>query len=240
LYLPLLSSPLLVPLELLPLPLELAKLVSYEMFPLFLKTENDSFAILLTLCTKSLFKSCDALATSLSMKSTSRAEFFQQIGVAAVSSVTLLPNAANAAKYGGFGAGSPEVISPKDAIIDDEILASESVQKAISKIKLYSGAVEEMKNALVKDSQADIGPYLRKTLEISELRSDLNTFNTAFDEDTQRGTDRLIRVVLQDIAEVEIANKQKEGVPRSQIRLDNLNGKLNKVSKTFTELLAFV
>jgi len=174
------------------------------------------------------------------MKSTSRAEFFQQIGVAAVSSVTLLPNAANAAKYGGFGAGSPEVVSPKDAIIDDEILASEDVQKSIAKIKAYTGAVDEMIGALVSDSQADIGPYLRKTLEISQLRTDLNTYNTAFDEDTQRGTDRLIRVVLQDIAEVEIANKQKAGVTRSQIRLDNLNGKLGKLSKSLKELLAFV
>jgi len=174
------------------------------------------------------------------MKSSTRAGFLQQIGVAAVSSVTLLPNAANAAKYGGIGRGSAGVLDPKDAIIDDEILASEEVQKALKSVKGYKAAVEEMKNALAKDPQANIGPYLMQTLEISQLRSDLNTLNSAFDEDTQRGTDRLIRIALQDISEAEISNKQKPGVPRSQIRLDNLNGKLDKLSKTFSDLLAFV
>ena len=172
-------------------------------------------------------------------KSTSRAAFLQTIGAAAVSSVTLLPNVANAAKYGKLGAGSPEVLDPKDADVDMDILASAEVQKALSAIKGYASAIEEMKATLKADSQADIGAAVSKNLERSQLRTDLNTFNTAFDEDTQRGTDRIIRIIVQDISELEISNKQKPGVPRSQIRLDNLNGKLNKLSKAFGELLAF-
>merc|ERR1712071_624871 len=158
------------------------------------------------------------------------------MGAAAISSVTLLPNVANAAKYGGFGAGSSAVIDPKDAIIDSDILATESVQKALTGIKGYISAVDGMKELLSSDPQADIEPLVRKSLEVSQLRTDLNEFNTIFDEDTQRATDRIIRIVLQDISELEIANKQKPGVPRSQSRFDNLNAKLQKLSKAFSDL----
>ena len=48
------------------------------------------------------------------------------------------PGAANAAKYGSLGAGSPGVLDPKDAIIDDEILGSSVVQDALKAIKEYS------------------------------------------------------------------------------------------------------
>ena len=111
---------------------------------------------------------------------TSRLEFIQQ-SAAAVAAFTLLPNPANAAKYGSFGAGSPEVLDPKSAIIDDEILASEPVQKAFEAVKGYKSAVESMASALSSNSQADIGPVIRKELDFVALRSDLNTLNTAFD-----------------------------------------------------------
>ena len=63
-------------------------------------------------------------ASSLQAQSSlSRNEFFAQVaGVVAVAGA--FPGVANAAKYGGIGAGSPGVLDPKDAIIDDEILAS--------------------------------------------------------------------------------------------------------------------
>merc|ERR1712025_1314220 len=97
----------------------------------------------------------------------------------------------------------------------------------------------EMKKALNANSQIDLKPTLRKYFEISTIRADLNTLNGAFDEDTQRGTDRLIRVILQDLNELEVANAQKEGIPRSDIRLAKMNGKLNKLEDAFNTLLRF-
>merc|ERR1712194_462199 len=99
--------------------------------------------------------------------------------------------------------------------------------------------VSEMKKALSANSQVDLKPVIRKEFEVSALRQDLNTLNTAFDEDTQRGTDRLIRVILQDLNELEVANSQKEGIPRSDIRLTKMNGKLNKLEDAFNTLLRF-
>jgi Fe-S-cluster formation regulator IscX/YfhJ len=179
--------------------------------------------------------------TELSMTKgeTSRLQFIQQ-SVAAAAALTILPGNAFAAKYGSFGAGSPEVIDPKEAIVDEEILKSAPVQKAFEAVKTYKAATESMKSELQKNSQADIGPIIRKQFDFVQLRNDLNTLNTAFDEDTQRGTDRVIRLIMQDITELETANKQKEGISRSEKRLQIMFGKLEKLEKAFGDFLAFV
>jgi len=131
-------------------------------------------------------------------------------------------------------------LNPKDAIIEDEVLASSAVQNAIKDIKAYSNLVGEMKQALAQNSQVNLGPVIRKQFDFGKLRSDLNTLNTAFDEDTQRGTDRLIRGILQNLTELEIAQTQKDGVERSERRLANVNGKLDKLQVSFDDYLAFV
>ena len=179
-------------------------------------------------------------STELMAKSeSSRLEFMQQ-SVAAMSAFALFPSNANAAKYGKVGRGSPEVLDPKSAIVDDEIMASQPVQDAFAAVKTYKSAVVNMKAALDKNNQADIGASVRKDLDLVKLRADLNTLNTAFDEDTQRGTDRLVRLIFQDVNELETANRQKEGVTRSEKRLAIMYGKLEKLNKAFSDYLAFV
>lgn len=180
-----------------------------------------------------------ATALNAEKGSTSRIEFLQQSAAAVAASVTLFPGQANAAKYGGFGAGSPEVIDPKDAIVDEDILKSDSVQKGIAAVKGYKQSVVDMKSALTADNQADIGPKIRKDFDFSVIRSDLNAINAALDEDTQRGTDRIVRAILQDITELEVTQKQKPGVARSETRLGNVCKKLDKLEKSFDDYLAF-
>mmetsp|Transcript_63397 Transcript_63397/g.75015 ORF Transcript_63397/g.75015 Transcript_63397/m.75015 type:complete len:211 (+) Transcript_63397:128-760(+) len=178
------------------------------------------------------------MAESANTEST-RLQFLQSISTATLAA-TFLPKSASAAKYGGFGAGSPEVLDPKEAIVDTDILASDAVQKSLGEVKTYLATVKSMKETLASNSQADIGPTIRKNFDFSKLRTDLNTLNSAFDEETQRGTDRLIRAILQDVTELELANKQKAGVERSSRRVDTMVAKLNKLEKAFTEYLAFV
>ena len=168
----------------------------------------------------------------------SRIEFLQQ-GAAAVAAFSLFPGQAQAAKYGGFGAGSPEVIDPKDAIVDEDILKSDAVQKAISNVKGYKQTCLDLKATLSSDNQSDIGPKIRKDFDPSVLRTDLNAINAALDEDTQRGTDRIVRGILQDITELEVTQKQKAGVARSETRLANCVKKLDKLEKAFDDYLAF-
>jgi len=169
-----------------------------------------------------------------------RLQFIQQTVAATAAAFTLLPNSANAAKYGSFGAGSPEVLDPSTAVVDEEILASEPVQKAFAAVKSYKKTIEDIKSLLDSNNQADVGPIIRKELDFVQLRADLNTLNSAFDEETQRGTDRLVRLIMQDVTELETANKQKPGVERSEKRLSIMYGKLEKLNKAFADYLAFV
>jgi len=177
--------------------------------------------------------------TSLSATECGRFDFILQIGGVIGASVLGLPSAANAAKYGGFGSGSPNVLNPKDAIIDEDILKSQAVQNARNGIKGYLDGVRQMKQALKSNGQTDIGQFLRKEYDFVKLRDSLNIVNSAFDEDTQKGTDRLIRAILQDITELETANRQKPGIPRSERRLEIMLSKLDKLALAFEQYLAF-
>lgn len=153
--------------------------------------------------------------------------------------VAFAPSKASAAKYGSFGAGSPAVLDPKEADVDYDILKSDSVQTALKKVKKYQTAVREMQAALKSDSQVNLKSTIVKDFDFATLRETLNTLNTAFEEDTQRGTDRLIRAILQDLTELEVANNVKEGVQRSPRRLEIMEGKLAKLDEAFTGFLAF-
>lgn len=96
-----------------------------------------------------------------------------------------------------------------------------------------------MKATLQANSQVNLGPVLKKEFDFGKLRAELNTLNSAFDEDTQRGTDRLIRGILQDLTELEVSNGQKDGIERSPRRLANMLAKLDKLQGAFDELLKF-
>jgi len=170
----------------------------------------------------------------------SRADFLKQASSAAAG-LAFFASAtpANAAKYGSVGKGSPLVLDPKTAEIDKEILETAAVQKSFSNLKQYAAAAKSIKTVLQKNSQANVGPEVRKYFDFSRLRGDLNTVNTIFDEDTQKGTDRLIRNILQDITELEATSNIKEGIPRSEIRLNKMIGKCDKLARAFDDYLAF-
>jgi hypothetical protein len=171
---------------------------------------------------------------------TTRQAFFARATVGAAAALLLTQQQpANAAKYGGFGAGSPEVLDPASAEINQDVLTSAAVQKALSEIKTYQASVQRMRNTLTADAQANLKRSIAQELDASRLRTSFNALNAAFEEDTQRGTDRLIRAILQDVAELESANAVKDGVQRSDRRLEIMNGKLAKLDRAFSDLLAF-
>jgi hypothetical protein len=171
---------------------------------------------------------------------TTRNSFLRQVATLSGISVAFLPvAAANAAKYGSFGAGSPEVLDPVDAVVDKELLLTEDIQKSLASVKQYLATVNSLKDTLGKDPQADVNGFILKEFDFIKLRTDLNNLGTVFDEDTQRGTDRLIRIILQDITELSVASKLKAGISRSERRIEAINKKLEKLSKAFEDYLAF-
>ena len=80
---------------------------------------------------------------------------------------------------------------------------------------------------------------MRKEFDPSSLRDSLNKLNTVFSEDTQRGTDRLVRIILQDVNELEQASRQRPGAPRSSKKIVFITKKLTKLQGAFDELLAY-
>ena len=175
--------------------------------------------------------------TALNAEQSRKAFLGQAAGLTA--SLLAAPYPAFAAKYGSVGAGSTAVLDPSEAEVDQEILKSSAVQSALQKVKGYQSTVQQMKAGLDADPQLNIKSVIVKELDFASLRDTLNTLNSAFEEDTQRGTDRLIRVIMQDITELDIANAQKDGVPRSPRRLEIMQGKLAKLDKAFGDYLAF-
>jgi hypothetical protein len=189
-------------------------------------------------------QSTTATFLSAEQQQTSRQDFIRSAMTVVAGSTTagilFRPiSPARAAKYGQFGLGSPEVLDPATAQVDSSILKSDVVQSALQKVRGYKETVSSMKQALQADPQANVRKAIIKELDFANLRASLNTVNSAFDEDTQRGTDRLIRVIIQDITELETANTQKEGILRSPRRLEIMEGKLAKLDQAFSDYLAF-
>lgn len=67
----------------------------------------------------------------------------------------------------------------------------------------------------------------------------LSQYNEAFSEDTQKGTDRLIRAVIQDIVSLERESGLKEGKQRSEVRLNNMIKTIDATQTALNELAAF-
>lgn len=170
----------------------------------------------------------------------SRKLFLAQAAAGITASLLTIPNPAVAADYGWIGSGSsPAVIDPSAADVDMDVLNSSVVQRALEKVKGYQSTVQNMKAGLDSDSQINLKPTILKELDFASLRENMNLLNSAFEEDTQRGTDRLIRVILQDITELETANAQKDGIQRSERRVETMQGKLAKLDKAFGDYIAF-
>jgi hypothetical protein len=80
-----------------------------------------------------------------------------------------------------------------------------------------------MGKQLEANTQIDLGPGIQKYFPFPKIRAALNDVNEALDEDTQRGTDRLIRNVIQDITEVcslrEAKHMKRECLPHLSLCL---------------------
>lgn len=85
----------------------------------------------------------------------------------------------------------------------------------------------------------DLASKVRDTIDVSSLRDSLNKINSVFSEDTQRGTDRLVRLILQDVNELEAASRKRPGVERSDKRVVQISKKLTKLDGAFGEILSY-
>ena len=78
----------------------------------------------------------------------------------------------------------------------------------LTSIRKYRDGIASLSSDIKGNPQTDLYSRVRKELDVSSLRDSLNKVNTVFSEDTQRGTDRLVRIILQDVNELEVASRQ--------------------------------
>ena len=162
--------------------------------------------------------------------------------VALISSVaiTVSPVNADATKSPLYlGGGYAEVVDPKNAIFNDELKNSEDVKAGVSGLADLTKTLQSIKADLVKDPNVDLVGRVAKDLNAGKIRTVLNKYNQAFSEDTQRGTDRLIRGIVQDVQELERDVVVKAGKSRSESKIKNLTKRLDVTESALKDLAAF-
>lgn len=148
------------------------------------------------------------------------------------------PSVTQAAQYGGFGSKYSEVLDPKESVLSETGM-NEDAKAGLASLKTFIGSIQSAKADLAKDSNIELSQRLQSALNPAVVRSALNKYNTAFSEDTQRGTDRLIRLVLQDLTELDRETGVKDGRPRSEIKVNNCVKRLSAAEDALSQLAAF-
>ena len=148
------------------------------------------------------------------------------------------PTLTLAANYGGFGSTYAGVINPKDSVLSETGM-SEDAKAGLASVKTFIGTIQSAKADLAKDNNIELSQRLQSALNPAVVRGALNKYNTAFSEDTQRGTDRLIRLVLQDLTELDRESIVKAGKTRSEVKVNNCLKRLNAAEESLTQLASF-
>merc|ERR1712216_690589 len=99
----------------------------------------------------------------------------------------------------------------------------------VEDFKGYAVGIVKLKNALAEDDQFDVAKYLRQEYDFVKVRSTFNTLEAVWDEDTQKGVDRVMRGILQDLVETESAAKFNEEGKRTPKKLLSTKNKLEKL-----------
>jgi len=132
-----------------------------------------------------------------------------------------------------------EIVKAADVVLDQEALNSGPVKKALDEFKGYAVGIVKLKQALEANDQADIASTLKKDYDFVKVRATFNALTPIWDEDTQRGVDRLTRGVLQDLVETEAAAKFNEAGKRTPKKLALTIAKLDKLDGEFRKLFSY-
>ena len=159
----------------------------------------------------------------------------RQLGSALLGGAALVATTASAYE----GVYSMDIVKAADAVLDEDALRSGSVQGALNEFKSYAVGVVKLREVLNNDDQFDVGKVLKKEYDIVKVRATFNKLTPIWDEDTQRGVDRLTRAVIQDITEAEAASKYNDAGVRTPKKLTLLTAKLDKLDGSMRKLFGY-
>lgn len=128
---------------------------------------------------------------------------------------------------------------PLGATIDKSILESPSGKAALKALLQYQADIDTLYSEFKGNPQLELNPRIGKTFNISQLRDALNAFNEAFDEDSQKETDKVVRNIIQDIGELQTAGALKSGAVRTERKIQRTADWFERLSGDFRRLMAF-
>lgn len=137
------------------------------------------------------------------------------------------------------GFNAPDTLKPSENIVDKSVIETKEAQAALKKLKEYEARISELYGQFKDDPQLDITPSVKKLVSISDLRNALNVVNEAIDEQSQAETDKIVRGIIQDIGELEVAAALKKGGQRTPKKIDRTTDWFVKITGDFTRLLSF-
>lgn len=152
---------------------------------------------------------------------------------------TGLERAISKALFPKEGFNAPDSVLPDPKKINREIMSKPEVKSALAKIEEYQKKVGDLYTKFKDDPQAELSALVKDAVPIDELRNALNTVNEAIDENTQFETDKVVRGIIQDINELEVASDLKPGIERTQKKIDRTVDWFEKIGGDFTRLLSF-
>ncbi|CAN8071155.1 unnamed protein product [Agarophyton chilense] len=137
------------------------------------------------------------------------------------------------------GFNAPDTLVPSENIVDKSLLETKEAKAALGILKDYEGKISDLYSQFKQDPQLDLTSSVRKLVNISELRNALNVVNEAIDELSQTETDKIVRGIIQDIGELEVAATLKKGSQRTMKKIERTTDWLDKITGDFTKLLSF-
>ncbi|PXF46408.1 hypothetical protein BWQ96_03802 [Gracilariopsis chorda] len=137
------------------------------------------------------------------------------------------------------GFNAPDALKPSENIVDKSVIETKEGQAALKKLKEYDTKIAQLYLQFKENPQLDLTPSVRNLVSISELRNALNVVNEAIDEQSQTETDKIVRGIIQDISELEVAAVLKKGGQRTPKKIDRTADWFEKITGDFTRLLSF-
>ena len=148
--------------------------------------------------------------------------------------------------FGAMGANayegvySMEIVKASDAVLDQDALSSPPVKKALDEFKGYAIGIVKLSNELKSNDQYDVAAVLKKDYDFVKVRATFNALTVVWDEDTQKGVDRITRGILQDLVETEAAAKFSDKGTRSAKKIALTQEKLTKLDGSFRKLFSYL
>lgn len=185
-------------------------------------------------------------ASSLAPQHSARHELAQpkslgRRGVASILAGGLAGGLSTATAVNAYeGVYSMEIVKAGDAVLDTDALNSGAVKRALDDFKGYAVGIVKIKAALEQDSQFDVVRIVRSNYDFVKVRATFNAMTPIWDEETQRGVDRVMRGILQDLVELEAAAKFNDEGKRTPKKLALTTEKLQKTDGDFRKLFAYL